>query len=444
MPGLIRRLIQVIASVALLSAAVLIMEATAASAATTWSAPSDIDGSNALASVSCPNAGFCAAVDYDGNALTYNGSSWSSPSDIDGSNALASVSCPSASFCAAVDYAGNALTYNGSSWSSPSDIDGSNILDWVSCPSAAFCAAVDAVGNDLTYNGSSWSSPSDIDATSALDSVSCPSASFCAAVDAYGNDLTYNGSSWSSPSNIDANALDSVSCPSAGFCTAVDIVGNALTYNGSTWSSLSDIDGDNALDSVSCPSTGFCAAVDIVGNALTPAPAPTVSKVSPSTGPTTGGTLVTITGTNFTGATTVLFGSVAGTNLTVVSPTQITVDSPAQSAGLRNVFVKTPGGKSAAGPGDGFNYVVPPPTVTKVSPSSGPTTGGTLVTITGTNFTGATTVLFGTVAGTNLKVVSATQITVDSPAQSAGLRNVFVKTPGGKSAAGPGDGFNYK
>ncbi len=170
---------------------------------------------------------------------------------------------------------------------------------------------------------------------------------------------------------------------------------------------------------------------------------PTVTKVSPRSGPTTGGTLVTITGTNFSGATKVLFGTVAGTSLKVVSATQITVDSPAQSAGLRNVFVETPGGKSASGEADWFTYVAPP-TVTNVSPRSGPTTGGTLITITGTNFTGATKVLFGTVAGTSLKVVSATQITVDSPAQPAGLRNVFVETPGGKSASGEADFFTYK
>ncbi len=167
---------------------------------------------------------------------------------------------------------------------------------------------------------------------------------------------------------------------------------------------------------------------------------PTVTKVSPRSGPTTGGTLVTVTGTNFTGATTVLFGTVAGTNLKVVSATQITVDSPAESAGLRNVVVETPGGKSATSSADWFTDVAPP-TVTKVSPRSGPTTGGTLVTVTGTNFTGATTVLFGTVAGTNLKVVSATQITVDSPAESAGLRNVVVETPGGKSATSSADWF---
>ena len=172
------------------------------------------------------------------------------------------------------------------------------------------------------------------------------------------------------------------------------------------------------------------------------AAAPTVSKVSPASGPTAGGTLVTITGTNFTGATAVLFGTGVGTNLTVVSATQITVDSPVQPAGLHNVYVQTPGGTSAAHEADWFTYVAPP-TVTKVSPNTGSTSGGTVVTITGTNLTGATTVLFGTGAGTNLKVVSATQITVDSPVQPAGLHNVFVKTPGGTSAAHEADWFTY-
>ena len=46
------------------------------------------------------------------------------------------------------------------------------------------------------------------------------------------------------------------------------------------------------------------------------------------------------------------------------------------------------------------------PTVTNISPNSGPAAGGTLVTITGTNFTGPTAVDFGTIAATNVTVVS--------------------------------------
>jgi hypothetical protein len=61
-----------------------------------------------------------------------------------------------------------------------------------------------------------------------------------------------------------------------------------------------------------------------------------------------------VTGTNFDGATKVIFGRVAGTNLTVVSSTEITVDSPAQAHGSHDVIVQTPGGKSAAVPGAVF------------------------------------------------------------------------------------------
>jgi hypothetical protein len=245
----------------------------AAAATAGWSSGTLIDpgGGYRLTSVSCPRASFCAAVDRDGNVLTYNGSSWSSPVDIDAGNYLSSISCPTASFCAAVDESGNVLTYNGSSWSSPADIDGSNALESISCSSAIFCAAVDKSGNVLSYDGSSWSSD-DIDGTTTLLSVSCPTAIFCAAVDWNGNVLTYNGSSWSSPADdIDgSNALFSVSCPTAIFCAAVDDSGNVLTYNGSSWSSpADDIDGSHALNSVSCPTASFCAAVDATGQILT-------------------------------------------------------------------------------------------------------------------------------------------------------------------------------
>ena len=79
----------------------------------------------------------------------------------------------------------------------------------------------------------------------------------------------------------------------------------------------------------------------------------------------------------------------------------------------------TPAGTSAAVTADQFTYVVPPPTVTAVSPTSGPTAGGTTVTITGTNFTGATKVALRHVAATSFTVVSSTQITAVSPAQAA-------------------------
>ena len=64
-------------------------------------------------------------------------------------------------------------------------------------------------------------------------------------------------------------------------------------------------------------------------------PAPAVTSVSPTSGSTDGGTVVTITGTDFTGATAVDFGSDAATAYTVNSSTSITATTPAECGGHR-------------------------------------------------------------------------------------------------------------
>ena len=171
---------------------------------------------------------------------------------------------------------------------------------------------------------------------------------------------------------------------------------------------------------------------------------PAVTSVSPTSGSTAGGTTVTITGTGFTGATKVVFGTVAATSFSVVSSTEITAVSPAQAAAWHNIYVTTPSGTSAPVTADQFTYVVSPPTVTSVSPTSGSTAGGTTVTITGTGFTGATKVVFGTVAATSFSVVSSTEITAVSPAQAAAWHNIYVTTPSGTSAPVTADQFTYK
>ena len=80
----------------------------------------------------------------------------------------------------------------------------------------------------------------------------------------------------------------------------------------------------------------------------------------------------------------------------------------------------TPLGTSPTSPGDQFTYTAAvAPTVTGLSPTTGPQAGGTLVTITGTSFTGATAVDFGANAATNVTVVNDTTITADSPAGTA-------------------------
>jgi hypothetical protein len=152
---------------------------------------------------------------------------------------------------------------------------------------------------------------------------------------------------------------------------AIDNVGNAIisttpTGGVSTWVPT-DIDTTRDLTSLSCASASFCLAGDNTGRVVAgsvPSAVPTVTAISPTSGPTTGGTTVTITGTNFTGATKVLFGTVAATSYSVVSSTKITAVSPAQAATTHNIYVTTPSGTSAAVAADDYTYKAPAPTVT--------------------------------------------------------------------------------
>ena len=172
--------------------------------------------------------------------------------------------------------------------------------------------------------------------------------------------------------------------------------------------------------------------------------APTVTSLSPLAGPSAGGTTVTITGTNFvTAATSVTIGgnAVAAANVTVASPTSLTFSTPAHVAGNVAVVVETAGGTSGPVPG-GFTYV-DAPTVTAISPTSGPTGGGTTVIITGTNFTSVTAVDFGATAASGFIIDSATQITAISPSGGAGVIDVTVTSPGGTSATSAADQFTY-
>ncbi|MER7007335.1 IPT/TIG domain-containing protein [Dactylosporangium sp. NPDC000555] len=161
------------------------------------------------------------------------------------------------------------------------------------------------------------------------------------------------------------------------------------------------------------------------------AAAPTVTDVSPAAGPLAGGTEVTITGTNLTAVTGVTFGIMPGAVLTPVSPTSLKVTTPPSlTAGDAPIAVTTPSGTSNSTVA--YSYVAAP-TASAVSPVAGPPAGGTQVTITGTNLTGATGVTFGGTAGTGLTAVTATSLKVTTPAHAAGDAAIVVTTPGGPS-----------
>jgi len=198
------------------------------------------------------------------------------------------------------------------------------------------------------------------------------------------------------------------------------------------WSGMSN---DTWIQARSPASTAGAVDISVItpsGSATSPTKftyigVPTITSISPAAGMANSTTDVTITGTSFTGVSSVTFGGAPATNMVFVNDTTINATAPSHVAGAVSVQVNTPNG---AGFGT-FTYVAAP-TFTSISPVNGTVLGGTPVTITGTGFAAPATVTFGSVAATNVNVVSATSITATTPAQTAaGAVNVTVTTTGG-------------
>ena len=95
----------------------------------------------------------------------------------------------------------------------------------------------------------------------------------------------------------------------------------------------------------------------VVVNGLNFIALPTISSVSPNVGLTTGGTAITITGTNLTGASSVTVGGNPATSVVVVSDTSITAVTPTGTAGSKNISVTTAGGTATLP--SAFMYITP-------------------------------------------------------------------------------------
>jgi hypothetical protein len=170
-------------------------------------------------------------------------------------------------------------------------------------------------------------------------------------------------------------------------------------------------------------------------------PVPAVTGLSPSSGPNAGANAVTITGINLAGATSVRFGANPASSFVVNSPSSITAVAPSGS-GTVDVSVSTPFATAPIRASDRYTYL-PPPIVKKISPKFGSVEGGTLVTITGANFSGATAVSFGATPASSYTVNSATSITAVAPPHALGRVDVTVTTANGTSAITTADRFTY-
>jgi hypothetical protein len=173
--------------------------------------------------------------------------------------------------------------------------------------------------------------------------------------------------------------------------------------------------------SVSTPAGGAGSLADFgVGSA----PAPAIKSFSPTRGAV--GASVGISGTNFTGATSVTFNGLSA-GFTVNTATKITATVPS-GATTGPISVATPNGTATTV----GNFTVAP-RITSFTPGSGDV--GTSVVITGANFTGATAVKFN---GTSAvyHVDSSTQITATVPANATtGAISVTTQAGTGTSLA---------
>ncbi len=168
---------------------------------------------------------------------------------------------------------------------------------------------------------------------------------------------------------------------------------------------------------------------------------PSVTSLSPASGPASGGNSVTIFGTGFTGATNVHFGG-TGAAFVVNNDGSITATAPAGVVGSVNVTVTTNGETSLTSFSDVYTYDAQP-TVSSVSPNAGPIAGGNTVTINGANFLPGAVVKFSSTASALVTFVSSTQVKAVVPAHAAGTVDVRVITPGGPSLPSPADHYTY-
>jgi hypothetical protein len=166
-----------------------------------------------------------------------------------------------------------------------------------------------------------------------------------------------------------------------------------------------------------------------------------VSEVFPPTGPTSGGTTVTIRGTSFAAGAAVTFGTIPAASVEFINDTELRAVTPAgpfDFASSKTVDVVVTNLDGASGQKNlSYTWTVPAPTIASLSPSTGTRSGGTLVTLRGGGFSTAVpaTVTFGGTPATNVTVVDAITLTARTSAHAAGSVDVRITTTKGSTTA---------
>jgi hypothetical protein len=158
------------------------------------------------------------------------------------------------------------------------------------------------------------------------------------------------------------------------------------------------------------------------------APAPSITSVNPTIGTAAGGVNITITGNNFVYGDQIRVSGLDCLNINIINLTTINCDTPASTPGIKTIIITSPhtGDSNSVN----FEYIaVPPLAINSVTPNTGPTIGGTQITIGGTSFEAGTTVTVGSNACSNITLINSSTITCITPIGNPGSEDVLVTNP---------------
>ena len=162
---------------------------------------------------------------------------------------------------------------------------------------------------------------------------------------------------------------------------------------------------------------------------------PTLTQITPPAGSTAGGTTVTLTGTNLTGATAVSFGGTAASAFTVNNATTITATTPVHAAGAVNVVATTSNGTATLT--NGYTYALPAPTAGAVSATVAANSSANPITLS-LGGGAATSVTVSSAASHGTATASGTSITYTPTAGYSGPDSFTYSATNASGTSSPG------
>ena len=455
------------------SATILSLSSTGTSSSPpSWSTDTLPPGTKDVGAIACPSSTVCYAAsqnsDGSGTILSLSGGSWEVDTGIPSGISVNAIACPSVTVC----YAGafntilslSSTSSSPPSWQSDTGIPVGTSVSAIACPSSTVCYAAGGSTILSLSSATKWVADTLPSGTS-VNAIACPSSTVCFAA---GYDSSSNAgtilslSSASSPPSWTADGLPAgtgsifhIACPSSTVCYAAGGSTILSLSNSSTTQWVADtLPSGTSVNAFACPSSTVCYAAG--GNTILSLSSTTTWAADSV--PSGSNSIFAIA----CSSTTVCYAAGGSTILSPSSTTTWAADTIPLGVGSVNAFACPSASVCyAAGMGStealgalilvtSSTATVPPPsqpsppTVSSISPTSGPAGGGTTVTITGSNLSGAAYVHFGSVVAESFTVVSGTEISAVSPAGTAGSTvNVTVTTPGGTSATSSADLFTY-